>query len=46
MIFVFDTFGGLCNQFHDINFGINFCITPKIILKFSHFFYKFYKKNI
>lgn len=26
MIIVIDTFGGLCNQFYDINCVINFCL--------------------
>ena len=30
MIIIFDTFGGLCNQFYDINCGINFCIINNI----------------
>jgi hypothetical protein len=36
MIIIFDTFGGLCNQFYDINCGINFCIIHNIPFSFRY----------
>lgn len=30
MILIFDTYGGLCNQFYDIITGINFCLKHQI----------------
>lgn len=36
MIIVFDTFSGLCNQFMDINTGINFCIINNIKFTFRY----------
>lgn len=35
-ILVFDTFSGLCNQFYDINYGINFCIVNNFKFTFRH----------
>lgn len=35
-ILVFDTFGGLCNQFYDINCGLNFCIIHKFRFTFRY----------
>jgi hypothetical protein len=42
MTIIFQTYGGLCNQFFDINAGINFCI--KHNLKFS-FRYANFRNN-
>jgi hypothetical protein len=36
MIIVFDTWGGLCNQFYDINCGINFCIVNNFKFTFRN----------
>ena len=36
MILIFDTFGGLCNQFYDIYCGINFCIINNIKFSFRY----------
>lgn len=36
MIIVFDTFSGLCNQFYDINCGINFCLIHNIQFSFRY----------
>jgi hypothetical protein len=36
MIIVFDTWGGLCNQFYDINCGINFCIANNFKFTFRN----------
>ena len=36
MIIIFDTYGGLCNQFYDINCGINFCIMHNIQFAFRY----------
>ncbi len=36
MIIIFDTYGGLCNQFYDINCGINFCIINNIKFTFRY----------
>ena len=36
MIIIFDTFGGLCNQFYDIICGINFCIIHNISFTFRY----------
>lgn len=44
MILIFDTFGGLCNQFYDINCGINFCLINNI--KFSFRYCSFRKDNL
>ena len=44
MIIIFDTFGGLCNQFYDINCGINFCIINNI--KFSFRYCSFRNENL
>ena len=44
MILIFDTFGGLCNQFYDINCGINFCLVNSI--KFSFRFCSFRNDNL
>jgi len=44
MILIFDTFGGLCNQFYDINCGINFCLINNI--KFSFRYCSFRNDNL
>jgi hypothetical protein len=44
MILIFDTFGGLCNQFFEINSGINFCIINNI--KFSFRYCSFRNNNL
>jgi len=44
IIIIFDTYGGLCNQFHDINCGINFCIINNI--KFSFRYCSFRNQNL
>jgi hypothetical protein len=44
MIIVFDTWSGLCNQFYDINFGINFCIAHNF--KFTFRNCSFRNKNL
>jgi hypothetical protein len=44
MILVFDTYSGLCNQFYDINCGVNFCIINN--LKFTFRFSSFREKNL
>ena len=36
MIIVFDTWGGLCNQFYDINCGINFCVVNNFKFTFRN----------
>ena len=36
LILIFDTYGGLCNQFMDISQGINFCITYNVLFTFRH----------
>jgi len=36
MILIFDTFGGLCNQFYDINCAVNFCIINNINFSFRY----------
>ena len=36
MIIIFDTNGGLCNQFYDITNGINFCLTNNIQFTFRY----------
>lgn len=36
MIIIFDTFSGLCNQFYDINCGINFCLIHNIKFTFRY----------
>jgi len=36
MIIIFDTFSGLCNQFYDIQCGINFCIINNIQFSFRY----------
>jgi hypothetical protein len=36
MILIFDTYSGLCNQFYDINCGINFCLIHNIRFSFRH----------
>jgi hypothetical protein len=36
MIVIFDTFGGLCNQFYDIICGINFCLINNIRFSFRY----------
>ena len=36
MIIIFDTNGGLCNQFYDILNGINFCLTNNIQFTFRY----------
>lgn len=35
-IFIFDTRGGLCNQFYDINCGINFCLIHNFKFTFRY----------
>jgi hypothetical protein len=35
-IFIFDTRGGLCNQFYDINCGINFCLLHNFKFTFRY----------
>ena len=40
MIVVFDTFGGLCNQFYDIHCGVNFCIINNIRFSFRYCSYR------
>jgi len=44
MILIFDTYGGLCNQFYDINCGINFCLINNI--KFSFRYCSFRNDNL
>jgi len=44
MIIIFNTAGGLCNQFYDINCGINFCIINNI--KFTFQYCSFRDKNL
>jgi len=44
IIVIFDTYGGLCNQFYDIISGINFCITNNI--KFSFRYCSFRNQNL
>ena len=44
MIIIFDTNGGLCNQFYDICCGVNFCIINNI--KFSFRYCTFRNKNL
>lgn len=34
MILIFNTYSGLCNQFYDVNAGINFCLQNKIKFTF------------
>ena len=36
MIIIFDTYGGLCNQFYDIMNGINFCLIHNIHFTFRY----------
>ena len=36
MIIIFDTHGGLCNQFYDIVNGINFCLINNIQFTFRY----------
>ena len=36
LILIFDTDGGLCNQFFDINNGINFCLKNNVFFTFRH----------
>ena len=36
MIIIFDTYSGLCNQFYDINCGINFCLINNIQFSFRY----------
>lgn len=36
MILIFDTNGGLCNQFYDITNGINFCLENNILFSFRY----------
>ena len=36
MIIIFDTYGGLCNQFYDIICGVNFCIINNISFSFRY----------
>jgi len=36
MILIFDAHGGLCNQFYDINCGINFCLINNIKFSFRY----------
>jgi len=36
MIIIFITYGGLCNQFYDIQCGINFCIENNIKFTFAY----------
>jgi DNA-directed RNA polymerase subunit L len=36
MILIFDTYSGLCNQFYDINCGINFCLFHNIQFSFRY----------
>ena len=36
MLLVFDTYGGLCNQFFDIDNAVNFCIHHKIKFTFRY----------
>lgn len=36
IILIFDTWGGLCNQFYDIQAGINFCISYNIKFTFRY----------
>lgn len=44
MIVIFDTFSGLCNQFYDIQCGINFCVINNI--KFSFRYCSFRNDNL
>ena len=44
MIIIIETFGGLCNQFYDINCTVNFCIINNI--KFSFRYCSFRNKNL
>lgn len=43
-IFVFITFSGLCNQFYDINMGINFCLKNNI--RFTFLYCSFRQTNL
>ena len=36
MILIFDTNGGLCNQFYDIINAINFCLSHNIYFTFRY----------
>jgi hypothetical protein len=36
MILIFDTYGGLCNQFYDIQCAVNFCLINKIGFTFRY----------
>jgi hypothetical protein len=36
MLLIFDTKGGLCNQFYDIMNGINFCLKYNIFFTFRY----------
>jgi hypothetical protein len=40
MILIFDTYGGLCNQFYDIQCAINFCIINNISFTFRYVSYR------
>jgi hypothetical protein len=44
MILIFDTYAGLCNQFYDIQCGINFCLVYNI--KFTFRFASFRKDDL
>jgi hypothetical protein len=44
MTIIFEAYGGLCNQIHDINAGINFCI--KHNLKFSFRYASFRRDDL
>ena len=44
MIIIIETFGGLCNQFYDINCTVNFCIINNI--KFAFRYCSFRNKNL
>lgn len=36
VVLIFDTYGGLCNQFYDIISGINFCLKHNIFFTFRY----------
>lgn len=44
MILIFDLYGGLCNQFYDLNSSINFCL--KYSINFTFRYCCFRKKNL
>ena len=45
MLLIFDTNGGLCNQFYDIVNGINFCLKYNIQFTFRYCAFRNYNLN-